>query len=114
MLLSPPLISDTEGSGARPYWSVMIPTYNPRADYLEETLRSVLQQDPGPEQMQIEVIDDGSTVDVAAQTVGRVGGDDLPGMRIGSRSSRCCSPVASAISALTHVRGRDLSTTDSE
>jgi len=26
----------------------MIPTYNPRADYLEETLKSVLQQDPGP------------------------------------------------------------------
>jgi glycosyltransferase involved in cell wall biosynthesis len=45
----------------------MIPTYNPRADYLEETLRSVLQQDPGPEQMQIEVVDDCSPrIDVAA------------------------------------------------
>jgi glycosyltransferase involved in cell wall biosynthesis len=33
----------------------MIPTYNPRADYLEETLRSVLQQDRGPDQMQIEM-----------------------------------------------------------
>jgi glycosyltransferase involved in cell wall biosynthesis len=52
----------------------MIPTYNPRADYLEATLRSVLQQDPGPQQMQIEVIDDHSTDDLAAQTVGRVGG----------------------------------------
>lgn len=52
----------------------MIPTYNPRADYLEDTLHSVLQQDPGLEQMQIEVIDDRSTDDLAAQTVGRVGG----------------------------------------
>jgi glycosyltransferase involved in cell wall biosynthesis len=42
----------------RPFWSVMVPTYNPRADYLEETLRSILQQDPGPGQMQIEVVDD--------------------------------------------------------
>ena len=38
----------------------MIPTYNPRAEYLEETLKSVLQQDPGPDQMQIEVVDDAS------------------------------------------------------
>lgn len=38
----------------------MILAYNPRADYSEETRNSVLQQDPGPEQMQIEVIDDAS------------------------------------------------------
>jgi glycosyltransferase involved in cell wall biosynthesis len=74
MLLPYPLIPERRDSGARPYWSVMIPTFNPRADYLEETLRSVLQQDPGPEQMQIEVIDDGSNDDVAVQTVGSVGG----------------------------------------
>jgi glycosyltransferase involved in cell wall biosynthesis len=43
---------------ARPLWSVMIPTYN-CADYLRETLASVLAQDPGPEEMQIEVVDDG-------------------------------------------------------
>ena len=60
MLLPYPLIPERRDSGACPFWSVMIPTYNPRADYLEETLHSVLQQDPGPEQMQIEVIDDGS------------------------------------------------------
>jgi glycosyltransferase involved in cell wall biosynthesis len=72
-LFSPPLISSTEGSGARPDWSVMIPAYNPRGDYLEQTLRSVLQQDPGPEQMQIEVIDDGSTDDTACEVTRRVG-----------------------------------------
>jgi len=51
----------------------MIPTYNPRADYLEETLRSVLKQDPGPDQMQIEVIDDCSNDDTAFQVTQRVG-----------------------------------------
>jgi glycosyltransferase involved in cell wall biosynthesis len=50
---------------AQPLWSVMIPTYN-CADYLRETLSSVLAQDPGPEQMQIEVVDDDSTDDPAA------------------------------------------------
>jgi len=67
MLPPPPLISDAKDSGTRPYWSVMIPSYNPRAAYLEETLRSVLAQDPGPERMQIEVVDDCSPeVDLAA------------------------------------------------
>ena len=41
----------------------MIPTTTIEPNYLEEALRSVLQQDPGPEQMQIEVIDDRSTDD---------------------------------------------------
>lgn len=44
----------------RPLWSVMIPTHN-CARYLRETLVSVLAQDPGPERMQIEVVDDAST-----------------------------------------------------
>src|SRR6266513_1770167 len=72
--LKPPAIRVLPVDDCRPLWSVMIPTYNPRPDYLEETLHSVLQQDPGPEQMQIEVIDDRSTDDVAAQTIRRVGG----------------------------------------
>jgi len=45
---------------ARPFWSVMVPAYSPRADYLAATLQSVLDQDPGPGEMQIEVVDDGS------------------------------------------------------
>jgi glycosyltransferase involved in cell wall biosynthesis len=62
----PPLIRAVEAIGQRPFWSVMIPTFNPRVDYLTQTLDSVLAQDPGHERMQIEVVDDCSTkVDVA-------------------------------------------------
>jgi glycosyltransferase involved in cell wall biosynthesis len=49
----------------RPRWSVMIPAYE-RADYLGETLRSVLAQDPGSEAMQIEVVDDASSENLQA------------------------------------------------
>ena len=72
-MFSPPLIPGIEGPGTRPYWSVMIPTYNPRAAYLEETLNSVLQQDPGPEQMQIEVVDDCSNDNTASEVTRRLG-----------------------------------------
>jgi glycosyltransferase involved in cell wall biosynthesis len=51
----------------------MIPTYN-RATYLERTLASVLAQDPGPHDMQIEVVDDASVVDDPEPLVRRVGG----------------------------------------
>lgn len=57
----------------RPLWSVMIPTYN-CARYLRETLRSVLAQDLGPDEMQIEVIDDCSTLDDPAAVVEQEGG----------------------------------------
>jgi glycosyltransferase involved in cell wall biosynthesis len=43
----------------------MIPAYN-NTPYLRETLTSVLAQDPGPDQMQIEVVDDCSTDDPQA------------------------------------------------
>ena len=46
---------------ARPFWSVMVPIYNGPPHYLRETLQSVLRQDPGPGEMQIEVIDNCST-----------------------------------------------------
>lgn len=69
----PPAIADIQGSGSRPFWSVIIPTYNPRVEYLEETLKSVLQQDPGPDQMQIEVVDDCSNDDTASEVTRRVG-----------------------------------------
>ena len=58
----------------RPLWSVMIPTYN-CADYLRETLASVLAQDLGSELMQIEVIDDHSTKDDPESVVRTLAGD---------------------------------------
>lgn len=65
----PPVEPD---GGPRPQWSVMIPTYN-CADYLRHTLESVLAQDPGPDQMQIEVVDDASDCDDPAAVVAEVG-----------------------------------------
>ena len=75
MLQAAPLIPHQTGSGAQPFWSVMIPTYKARTDYLEETLKSVLQQDPGPGQMQIEVVDDCSPEGAPKQLVEMIAGD---------------------------------------
>ena len=68
----PPVIGTVPVDESRPFWSVMIPTYNPRAEYLEETLLRVLKQDPGPEEMQIEVIDDCSNDNTACEVTRRV------------------------------------------
>jgi glycosyltransferase involved in cell wall biosynthesis len=74
---SPPSIAAISNQLNRPVWSVMIPSYN-CSNYLREALISVLAQDPGPEVMQIEVVDDHSTdTDVEALVAeigkGRVG-----------------------------------------
>lgn len=50
----------------------MIPTFH-CANYLGDTLRSVLAQDPGPDLMQIEVVDDHSTLDDPEPVVREVG-----------------------------------------
>lgn len=43
-----------------PFWSVMIPTYNPSEKFLRETLESLMIQDPGRDEMQICMVDDAS------------------------------------------------------
>jgi glycosyltransferase involved in cell wall biosynthesis len=71
----PPAISVLPVDNYRPFWSVMIPTYNPGAAYLKETLRSVVAQDPGPDEMQIEVVDDCSPQGPPVELVQRIAGD---------------------------------------
>jgi glycosyltransferase involved in cell wall biosynthesis len=69
-------IPEVHSSSARPLWSVMLPVRDPRPEHLVEALRSVLDQDPGPDRMEVVVVDDASTTDVAAlvaETGGRVG-----------------------------------------
>ncbi len=85
--------------GAGPLWSVMIPTYN-CARFLAHTLRSVLAQDPGPELMQIEVVDDASSDD-PERVVREVGGD-----RVGfHRHERNVGHVANFTACLRRSRG---------
>lgn len=72
--VDPPPIAPIPDGISRPFWSVMVPVYNCREDYLRETLASVLQQDPGREEMQIEVIDNCSTGFDPEPLVREVGG----------------------------------------
>jgi glycosyltransferase involved in cell wall biosynthesis len=57
----------------RPFWSVVIPTYN-RPHYLTKTLKSVLAQDPGSDHMEIIVSDNCSTVGNAQDIVRELAG----------------------------------------
>lgn len=70
----PPTVSPLPPLAEQPFWSVMVPIYNCREDYLRETLGSVLRQDPGPEEMQIEVLDNCSTVGDPEAVVQEMGG----------------------------------------
>lgn len=85
---------------ARPTWSVMIPTYN-CARFLAECLRSVLDQAPGPDEMQIEVIDDGSSDDVEA-VVRAVAGDRV----IFHRQPHNVGHIRNFATCLSRSRGR--------
>jgi glycosyltransferase involved in cell wall biosynthesis len=67
-----PQIDPVPAGVDRPFWSVMIPTFN-CANYLGQTLESVLAQDPGPDLMQIEVIDNCSSKDDPESVVREVG-----------------------------------------
>jgi glycosyltransferase involved in cell wall biosynthesis len=68
---SAPAIAPVEAGVARPFWSVMIPTYD-STEMLEGTLRGVLDQDPGADRMQIAVVDDCSPNGRAREIVGRL------------------------------------------
>jgi glycosyltransferase involved in cell wall biosynthesis len=78
----------------------MIPTYN-STPYLRETLTSVLAQDPGPDQMQIEIVDDCSTDD--PQTII----DELAPGRVGfHRHPENVGHVRNFNTCIEHARGR--------
>ena len=59
-----------------PLWSVMIPTRG-CSPYLEQTLLSIREQDPGPERMQIAIVDDASGGNFVEETARRVFGSRL-------------------------------------
>jgi glycosyltransferase involved in cell wall biosynthesis len=83
----------------RPTWSVMIPAYNCEA-HIGQAIESVLAQDPGPETMQIEVVDDDSgdaTVEVASSYGERVSVYQQP---------RNLGNVGNFNSCLNRARGR--------
>ncbi|HMP90676.1 MAG TPA: glycosyltransferase [Kiritimatiellia bacterium] len=54
--------TSTPSSGIRPFWSIMIPVYNPDINLLRETIESVFTATSGPDRCQIAMVDDGSTV----------------------------------------------------
>lgn len=86
---NPPAVAPpAAAAGPRPRWSVMIPTYN-CADYLRQSLGSVLAQDPGPEVMQIQVVDDCSTADNPEAVVQDIGRGRVEFYRQPANSGHC-------------------------
>jgi GT2 family glycosyltransferase len=70
-----PTVEPVGADQPRPFWSVMIPTVG--REYLEETLKSVLAQDRGPREMQIEVVDNGGPAFDAGAMVRRFGAERI-------------------------------------
>lgn len=60
----------------RPLWSVMIPTFNP-TKFLLEAIESVVSQYPDSENMQIEIVDDCSTIVDVGKLVSELGNDRI-------------------------------------
>ena len=60
-----PAIAAVAVDELRPLWSVMMPVRNPQPDQLTEALRSILAQDCGAATMQIGVVDDAPSGEVA-------------------------------------------------
>lgn len=72
-VLPPPRIEPLPEETARPLISVMIPVFN-SGEFLKRTLESVLCQDLGPEDMEIQVLDNCSTKDDPETLVRELGG----------------------------------------
>jgi len=92
--------TDSPPAGARPFWSVMIPVYN-STKYLARTLESVLEQNIGPDAMQIEVIDGYSSIDLPEPLVKQIAGDRVDNFR----HSQPLSMAANWNSCIERARG---------
>jgi glycosyltransferase involved in cell wall biosynthesis len=83
---------------SRPFWSVMIPTFN-CARFLRTTLESVLQQNYPPEEMQIEVVDDCSDGDPEGVV------EEVGHGRVGFRQVRNLGHSGNFLTCLRRSRG---------
>jgi glycosyltransferase involved in cell wall biosynthesis len=91
----PPIVDDLP----RPLWSVLIPTWN-CSGFLRTTLESVLAQDPGPERMEIIVVDDASS-DSPGDVIREIAGDRVRFIQ----QSKNIGKVRNYESGLTASRG---------
>jgi glycosyltransferase involved in cell wall biosynthesis len=91
-------VSDSE----RPFWSVMIPTYRPKADYLERAISSVLAELTPGAQVQIEIVDDASPEFDAAPLLRRIGADGI----VVSRNAERLGIAANWNACIARARGR--------
>jgi glycosyltransferase involved in cell wall biosynthesis len=71
---TPPIINPVIDGVFRPLFSVAILVYN-CYEYIKLSLQSVLQQDLGPDKMEIYVVDDGSTDGNVEELIKNIGGD---------------------------------------
>ena len=99
--ISWPSIAPLQSGVPRPLWSVMIPAYNCDT-YLGKALRSVLEQDLGPENMQIEVVDDCSKNGNPEKIVRRLGHDRVEFFR----QPKNIGPPANFNTCIKRARGR--------
>jgi glycosyltransferase involved in cell wall biosynthesis len=95
-----PRLEPVSGGAPRPFWSVVVPIYE-RRSYVRQCLDSVLDQDPGPEEMEILVVDDASPSDLSdlINSIGR-------GRVSYIRNANNLGLYASTNAALRATRGR--------
>lgn len=67
----PPPVAPRPVGEHQPHWTVAFPTYNVDEALFEKALRSVLDQDPGPDRMQILIVDDCSPGSSLAESIGQ-------------------------------------------
>jgi glycosyltransferase involved in cell wall biosynthesis len=93
----------------RPFWSVVIPCYN-ASEWLPQSLGCVLQQDPGPEQMEILVVDDCSTLGNPAHITDQLGSGRVKFLRqeknVG-KSRNFATGIAAAAGQWIHILHAD-------